>query len=124
MSTNGWEHFSVRDLEELLQILDAAKFEALRGQIAEALDLKKTAREWIIQRCTQYWKGSALIYEDWPFFLDRGLPRLGFTRLMTRDEMKSALEYCKASWPEDEFRGHVVSDRCLPMGCNHHVDAL
>ena len=59
------------------------------------------AREWIIQRCTQRWKGTYLQYEPWPLAADP----------MTRDEMLKALDRCAKHWPGDEFRGHNIRPR-------------
>jgi hypothetical protein len=56
-------------------------------------------REWIIQRCIQQWVGSELQYEDWPGYAER---------LMTREEMITALRECEQRWQEHEFRGHNV----------------
>lgn len=54
-------------------------------------------REWIVQRCTQQWLGTELVYEDWPGYSER---------LMTRAEMESALSECNRKWFKEEFRGH------------------
>jgi hypothetical protein len=53
-------------------------------------------REWIIQRCINAFRNE---YEDWPGYCER---------LMTREEMWSALGECNERWPEHEFRGHNV----------------
>ena len=53
-------------------------------------------REWIIQQCVS---AVANDYHDWPEYSKR---------LMTRDEMKTALAECSRKWPDFEFRGHNV----------------
>lgn len=59
-------------------------------------------REWIIQRCTQKWIGTSLVYEDFP--TPEGL--------MTRTEMIKVLERVDRAHPVDEYRGHnVVAER-------------
>jgi hypothetical protein len=55
-------------------------------------------KEWMIQRCTQGWVGSALEYEDFP--TPEGT--------MTRDLMLRVLERVSREHPDDEFRGHRV----------------
>ena len=55
-----------------------------------------TKREWIIQRCISAARND---YEDWPEYS---------ARLLTREEMITALADCEARWPEYQFRGHNV----------------
>jgi hypothetical protein len=72
-------------------------------------------REWIIQRCTQRWNGSELLYEDWigAELFDGAGRQMGNIELMTRPEMIEGLEWCAKRWPDDEFRGHNVANcRC------------
>jgi hypothetical protein len=72
-------------------------------------------REWIIQRCTQRWNGSELLYEDWigAELFDGAARHMGNIELMTRSEMIEGLERCAKKWPDDEFRGHNVANcRC------------
>lgn len=57
------------------------------------------AREWIIQRCIDAISNQ---YEDWTGYCER---------LLTRDEMLSALKECDRRWPEYEFRGHNVANQ-------------
>jgi hypothetical protein len=52
---------------------------------------------WIIQRCTQQWSNSDLLYENWPGYCERP---------MSRSEMIEALRECANRWPQHEFRGH------------------
>ena len=57
-------------------------------------------REWIIQRCRNAVRNQ---YNDWPGYCER---------LLTRDEMRDALDECSRLWPAYEFRGHnVVNQR-------------
>jgi hypothetical protein len=56
-----------------------------------------TTPEWIIQRCTQRWRGTELQYEDWPGFCEQR---------MTNAQMLTALTVCNTRWPDEEFRGH------------------
>jgi hypothetical protein len=53
-------------------------------------------RCWIIQKCTQRWIGTELLYEDFP--TPEGL--------MTRDEMIEVLHRVCEEHQEDEFKGH------------------
>jgi hypothetical protein len=72
-------------------------------------------REWIIQRCTQWWNGVELVYQDWigAELFDGRIPRMSDLRLMTRSEMLRALDWCAKEWPNEEFRGHNVANcRC------------
>jgi hypothetical protein len=71
-------------------------------------------KEWIIQRCTQRWKGTELIYDDWKDFCAlHGIAADSRDfALMTHDEMVEGLDRCNAQWPY-EFRGHnAVNCRC------------
>ncbi len=74
-------------------------------------------REWIVQRCVSAaendcwcgWltRGSHFHYQDWPEYSKR---------LMTRDEMKTALAECSRKWPDFEFRGHNVVNQKAGYG--------
>ena len=66
-------------------------------------------REWIIQRCTQRWIGTELVYEDWLGAVGPIIGAAVHDDLMTYYEMLRALEVCAASYPDDEFRGHRVT---------------
>lgn len=56
-------------------------------------------KSWIIQRCINAFADK---YENWPGY---------FERLMTREEMRVALEECNQRWPEYQFRGHNVRNQ-------------
>lgn len=58
-----------------------------------------TEATWIIQRCTQQWKGFELLYEDWP--TPEGI--------MTRDQMVTVLQRVCEENPDHEFRGHNLA---------------
>lgn len=65
------------------------------------------AREWIIQRCTQRWVGTELLYEDWiAGEYTEPLEIRPPNDLLTHAEMLEALKFCEESWPGHEFRGH------------------
>ena len=63
------------------------------------MDTPKREASWIIQRCTQQWRGSELLYEDFP--TPEGI--------MTRGQMVEVLERVCREHPEHEFKGHNLT---------------
>jgi hypothetical protein len=63
---------------------------------------------WIIQRCTQQWSNSDLLYENWPGYCEQ---------TMFRSDMVQALQECANRWPQHEFRGHNLLKQ-EPFGCS------
>ncbi len=63
-------------------------------RVAATKPPEPSRREWIIERCTQQWIGSELVYD-----------------------MRVALDRCNRIWP-DEFRGHNVAN----CKCERHAE--
>jgi hypothetical protein len=78
------------------------------------------ARQWIVQRCTQQWKGTELLYQDWmvkPMSIASStlavVSNYHSEDLMTKTELLEKLTKCHEQWPDDEFRGHnIVNCKC------------
>jgi hypothetical protein len=68
----------------------------LRNMGGSGKPAEKPPRQWIIQRCIDAFANH---YEDWPGYCEK---------LMTRDEMRRALDECAERWPGYAFRGHNV----------------
>lgn len=55
--------------------------------------------DWIIQRCTQRWVGTDLMYED---LSPRHLP-------YTKEQAIAAMDIIASYFPNDEFRAHRIN---------------